>query len=723
MKFMDVVFLKVDVDQCQLTAESCGIRAMPTFHFYHNKAKIDELRGADPGALENKIKELRAATHSTKTVPVDPKRASIGFTWSCVNQLKGNSAVVFMETSELLLKFANNIMGEPENPKYRSIRLGNKIFQNKLLPVEGAVECLFAMGFEESEDRLIFPSNCSLEALHTLRDTLEAMRDRSSGCGSTDHMCSTRDPETEPHQLHFAPAATVLQLQSLTSSAPLPGMTQSQAQFYAKLKSSSDHVMIYEDPDLQKRARSHLPVRELEQKAEEMSKASRDSGGKCVDVKDCLILVLLEWFKGFFQWMDKPECKSCRQVAVYHQRGVPTLEEQEWGVGVVEEYKCPTCSQQIRFPRYNHPAKLLETRCGRCGEWANCFTMFCRVLGFETRHVIDWTDHVWTEVYSESQSRWLHCDSCECACDKPLVYEAGWGKKLSYIIAFSKEEVFDVTWRYSANHEAVRMRRTQVSEQWLADVTMKMTQQLQSIIPEERQKLLQGRTFNELIELMTLKSATPDELQGRVSGSLAWRKIRGELGSSGRAKPYKPYVFEPSDNEIKRKRMRIRYSIAIDNYYRLTDDNLPSHSSPALEDWKSGTNGVESIFRKVEHDWKMAYLARNEGCQTGSVSWKVDVSESGLVIDTVDLVISSITFENGKVDWSIHGDDKEKQFIKLEGGESKQTLTRLRGAKTLTLTAQMSGGQGDNAWQHAQLFRQSITHTDEYPLDIDITLQ
>jgi peptide-N4-(N-acetyl-beta-glucosaminyl)asparagine amidase len=45
---------------------------------------------------------------------------------------------------------------------------------------------------------------------------------------------------------------------------------------------------------------------------------------------------------------------------------------------------------------------------------------------------------------------------------RPLLYEAGWGKKLSYVVAVAKDEVVDVIHRYTRQWDQVLSRRTLV---------------------------------------------------------------------------------------------------------------------------------------------------------------------------------------------------------------------------------------------------------------------
>ena len=69
---------------------------------------------------------------------------------STVQQLVNeNSVNDFLTASEILIKFANNVLSNPQEPKFRRIRLSNPTVEAKLLPVCGAMECLFEMGFVE----------------------------------------------------------------------------------------------------------------------------------------------------------------------------------------------------------------------------------------------------------------------------------------------------------------------------------------------------------------------------------------------------------------------------------------------------------------------------------------------------------------------------------------------------------------------------------------------
>ncbi|XP_010637612.1 thioredoxin domain-containing protein 8 isoform X2 [Fukomys damarensis] len=58
LKYKNVMFASVDVDESQELAEFCNIKAIPTFKMFKQTQKIFEFCGADPKKLEAKIQEL-----------------------------------------------------------------------------------------------------------------------------------------------------------------------------------------------------------------------------------------------------------------------------------------------------------------------------------------------------------------------------------------------------------------------------------------------------------------------------------------------------------------------------------------------------------------------------------------------------------------------------------------------------------------------------------------
>ncbi|CAK4749439.1 unnamed protein product [Aphanomyces euteiches] len=303
------------------------------------------------------------------------------------------------------------------------------------------------------------------------------------------------------------------------------------------------NTMKYERKDFQEKALATIPLTLLHERA-------RSNPTPQPTFEDEVLRQLIRWFKHeFFSWMNSPACRVCGQATQsFRQEGPSTPEEVAGGAGRVEVYQCVQCRALTRFPRYNDPTKLLETRTGRCGEWANCFTLCCRALGYEARYVHDFTDHVWTEVYSPHHERWLHCDPCEDQMDCPLTYEVGWGKKLTYIFATSCEELVDVARRYTRDFDSLLDRRTLAREDWLQRTIREIN--MTKVHSPARQEVLRARAIREERELAAVKTVKAHETVGRISGSQEWRDSRDESGSQV-AQERGPVSFVPAKLDAK----------------------------------------------------------------------------------------------------------------------------------------------------------------------------
>eukprot|EP00037_Helgoeca_nana_P013258 m.121940 g.121940 ORF g.121940 m.121940 type:complete len:175 (-) comp21930_c0_seq1:585-1109(-) len=135
------------------------------------------------------------------------------------------------------------------------------------------------------------------------------------------------------------------------------------------------------------------------------------------------------------------------------------------------------------------------------------------------------------ECYSEDLDRWVHMDCCENAWDSPLMYERGWGKKLSYIFSFTKGNVTDTTWRYSKDVAGSCSRRGGCGEAELVLLLEEINTELHRRHPDTTPAETDKRRIVELCSFLSdVKEVSASELLGRQSGSEEWRRARGEIG-------------------------------------------------------------------------------------------------------------------------------------------------------------------------------------------------
>ncbi|ERL88783.1 hypothetical protein D910_06165 [Dendroctonus ponderosae] len=430
----------------------------------------------------------------------------------------------------------------------------------------------------------------------------------------------------------------------------LPPVTFHHTQhFFARIERIFHQCLRYESPELLARARQLVPVIELELAAQSrfrvLQKQSKLNQVELpVSIQEMLILELLRWFKeDFFTWVDSPLCENCQGESTF--------------------------SHMATDPNLNAYTKRVE-------------------------------------VYSIGQKRWLHCDACENICDQPEIYECGWNKKVSYVLAYSVDEVQDVTWRYSCQHKEAMTRRKYCSEEALIQVLMDLSRRRQECRSAHRRRYLIKRLALELADMLTERKPGDSQGQGRQSGGIAWRLARGEIEGNF-SWNIDPIVFKNNVAVLK-------YCAAEDEYRLFNGPTLER----TVKVWAKGCYHIEHVFRKEEKDWKMVYLARTENAPNGRVSWLFTFPpKSPKQLATVTVLINGALYETGNIQVLLSSDDLTEN---IPIGAKGHLTERFRGRNELKLEATLSGGKGDAAWQHAQLFRQALSSC-ESPFIITFT--
>lgn len=247
------------------------------------------------------------------------------------------------EALRLLSKIAENILKDPSNTKLRTLQKNNVTVSKKIIPVNGALECLHLMGFQEQKNNYVLPTNMPLTTLEKFKASVVKCRNpqdnKISNSNDVENYSTNGKPEAIIKKINLPPLV-------LTYNNPL----------LRRMETYFHNVLQYEDKELQQRALKLVPLATLEENAQKRLRNIQEHIKKNkledpeISIQDALLLELLQWFKeDFFSWVDSPECSSCGGKTDFSH--MSTDSSMLVYTDRVELHRCATCHKFTPFPR------------------------------------------------------------------------------------------------------------------------------------------------------------------------------------------------------------------------------------------------------------------------------------------------------------------------------------------------------------------------------------
>ena len=155
---------------------------MPTFKAFRGGTEVGSLRGASPDAL----RELVEQHAGSRPVARDPaaelaarqaaQRAAMGTLLAVADKERVRAALTTIQ------KIAANILANPGDEKYRTLKVDNKAVKEKVLSCPGGREMLLSTGFVARNvgeiarpELLVLPGEADLAELGQLRSAVETV--------------------------------------------------------------------------------------------------------------------------------------------------------------------------------------------------------------------------------------------------------------------------------------------------------------------------------------------------------------------------------------------------------------------------------------------------------------------------------------------------------------------------------------------------------------------